>query len=204
MGVLCPSQDSAAACCEACQAAAARGCNVWVWCGNPDGCSGRHFQECWLKRQRDLNTNSIGGQRGEACLTTHSCAVREWWRHRPTGGLLWEGPAVRHGLKLMSHAAPEATAHPAKSPAPATWCACHWSSALPAFAGTNFTSGALYSDAARSTAAANEAARLQALKSNEELPLVWLDVSIKGKPVGRIHFVLFTKEAPRAGVACCC
>lgn len=67
-------------------------------------------------------------------------------------------------------------------------------------AGTNFTSGALFSDAKRDAAAAAEAARLQALKTNEELPLVYLDVAIKGRPIGRIHFVLFTKEAPRAGV----
>lgn len=70
-------------------------------------------------------------------------------------------------------------------------------------AGTNFTSGALFSDAKRDAAAAAEAARLQALKSNEELPLVYLDVAIKGRPIGRIHFVLFTKEAPRAGVQNC-
>lgn len=67
-------------------------------------------------------------------------------------------------------------------------------------AGTNWTSGALYDDAQRDAAAAAEAKRLQDLKANEELPLVYLDVSIQGKPVGRIHFVLFTKESPRAGV----
>lgn len=77
-----------------------------------------------------------------------------------------------------------------------------WGSAA-IIAGTNFTSGALFSDAKRDAAAAAEAARLQALKSNEELPLVYLDVAIKGRPIGRIHFVLFTKEAPRAGVQNC-
>lgn len=58
-------QDTAAACCESCQAAAGRGCNVWVWCGNPDGCGSRSFRECWLKRQHSMDTNTIAGQRGE-------------------------------------------------------------------------------------------------------------------------------------------
>lgn len=66
--------------------------------------------------------------------------------------------------------------------------------------GTNFTSGALYSNAQRDAAAAAEKARLKALRDNEELPLVYFDVAIKGQHVGRIHFVLFTKEAPRAGM----
>lgn len=65
--------------------------------------------------------------------------------------------------------------------------------------GTNFTSGALYSEAEHTAAAAAGKARLQALRDNEKLPLVYLDVSIKGQAVGRITFVLFTKEAPRAG-----
>jgi hypothetical protein len=66
-------------------------------------------------------------------------------------------------------------------------------------AGSNFTSGALYSDSKRDAAAAAETARLAALKASDELPLVYFDVAIKGQHVGRIHFVLFTKEAPRAG-----
>lgn len=66
-------------------------------------------------------------------------------------------------------------------------------------AGSNFTSGALYSDSQRDAAAAAEKARLATLKANDELPLVYFDVAIKGQHVGRIHFVLFTKEAPRAG-----
>lgn len=72
-------------------------------------------------------------------------------------------------------------------------CVCVWAP------GTNFTSGALYSEAEHTAAAAAGKARLQALRDNEELPLVYLDVSIKGQAVGRITFVLFTKEAPRAG-----
>jgi hypothetical protein len=61
----------------------------------------------------------------------------------------------------------------------------------------------LYDDAQRDAAAAAEAKRLADLRNNEELPLVYLDVSIKGKPVGRIHFVLFTNESPRAGGVGC-
>jgi hypothetical protein len=67
-------------------------------------------------------------------------------------------------------------------------------------AGSKFTSGALYDDAQRDAAAAAEAKRLQDLRNNEELPLVYLRVAIQGKPIGQIHFVLFTKESPRAGV----
>ena len=39
----------AAACCAACAAHA--GCNVWVFCASPAGCSGgsRAHRECWLK-----------------------------------------------------------------------------------------------------------------------------------------------------------
>jgi peptidyl-prolyl isomerase D len=65
-------------------------------------------------------------------------------------------------------------------------------------AGTKWTSGALYDDAARTALIATEQARLQALRNDEALPLVYLDVAIKGKPVGRIHLVLFTKQSPRA------
>lgn len=64
--------------------------------------------------------------------------------------------------------------------------------------GTNFTSGALYSDDDRKKQLAAETARLAALRDDESLPLVFLDVAIKGKLIGRIHFVLFTKDAPRA------
>lgn len=40
---------SAEACCRACEESS-RKCNVWVWCGDNDGCGGdRKHQECWLK-----------------------------------------------------------------------------------------------------------------------------------------------------------
>jgi peptidyl-prolyl isomerase D len=44
----------------------------------------------------------------------------------------------------------------------------------------------------------SEASRLEALKKDPTLPLVYLDVAIKGKHVGRILIVLFTKDSPRA------
>eukprot|EP00892_Ulva_mutabilis_P000604 jgi/Ulvmu1/10544/UM064_0082.1 len=52
--------------------------------------------------------------------------------------------------------------------------------------------------ARREQQAATEAERLTALRSNTSMPLVFLDVSIKGQPQGRMEFVLFTAEAPRA------
>eukprot|EP00878_Enallax_costatus_P025836 GHUV01027673.1.p1 GENE.GHUV01027673.1~~GHUV01027673.1.p1 ORF type:complete len:303 (+),score=56.86 GHUV01027673.1:1296-2204(+) len=121
-------QETAADCCAACQSAKDRGCNVWVWCGSPDGCGGdRKHKECWLKRQRDLRPVEVSGARG-----------------------------------------------------------------------TNWTSGALYDDLEREAQVAAERKRLEALRNDEDLPLVWLDVAIKGKHVGRIHFVLFMKGSPRA------
>eukprot|EP00879_Flechtneria_rotunda_P033495 GHRR01037106.1.p1 GENE.GHRR01037106.1~~GHRR01037106.1.p1 ORF type:complete len:396 (+),score=131.32 GHRR01037106.1:463-1650(+) len=63
---------------------------------------------------------------------------------------------------------------------------------------TNWTSGALFSDIERNALVVAEQARLQALRNAEELPLVYFDVAIKGKPIGRIHFVLLIKESPRA------
>lgn len=44
-------QQTMEGCCISCRAA--RGCNVWVWCGAVKGCRGGDgvFGECWLKRQ---------------------------------------------------------------------------------------------------------------------------------------------------------
>ena len=62
--------DSASACCEACRAhrtrtEAGRGCNVWVWCGDPGGC-GASYRHCWLKRQPAPmvlpSVGALGGQ----------------------------------------------------------------------------------------------------------------------------------------------
>jgi hypothetical protein len=65
-------------------------------------------------------------------------------------------------------------------------------------AGTNFTSGALFDDAEQAAVIQAERARVDALRMDQGLPLVWIDVAIKGKRVGRIQFVLFVREAPRA------
>ena len=47
-------QASAAACCASCNAETK--CNVWVWCGGINGCSGGGtYQECWLKHSEDLD-----------------------------------------------------------------------------------------------------------------------------------------------------
>jgi len=43
-----------------------------------------------------------------------------------------------------------------------------------------------------------EKARLEKLKSNKSLPLVYFDVEIEKKPVGRIEMVLFTDISPRS------
>lgn len=73
------------------------------------------------------------------------------------------------------------------------------------FADLPWTSGAVYSrQEALTVAAAEEAAnaaereRRAALRADASRPLVWLDVAIRGEPIGRMEFVLFTKEAPRA------
>lgn len=74
-----------------------------------------------------------------------------------------------------------------------------------AHAGIAWTAGALYTDAeleeykARAaTQKEAEAERLRTLRGNEELPLVWMDVALKGKALGRVEMVLFLKESPRA------
>jgi hypothetical protein len=102
-------QDTAGACCDACQAAAARGCNVWVWCGEPDGCGGRQYTECWLKRQRNMLPSAIAGQRGEqwtqgaAAVCTATGRLAPVLSHNASPGLLStsNGP-VMFALDTMS------------------------------------------------------------------------------------------------------
>lgn len=79
-----------------------------------------------------------------------------------------------------------------------SWCHKHTCSPPAVLAGTRWTSGALFDDALLLAQQEAEAARLRALKDDPELPLVWLDVSVKGKAVGRMYAVLFVKEAPRS------
>lgn len=43
-----------------------------------------------------------------------------------------------------------------------------------------------------------EQRRIKGLRDNVDLPMVYFDVSIKGKPVGRITYVLFSHISPRA------
>ena len=44
-------QPSAAACCSACEAKAAEGCNTWVWCGSRRECTADTHLDCWLKKR---------------------------------------------------------------------------------------------------------------------------------------------------------
>ncbi|KAL6764763.1 cyclophilin-like domain-containing protein [Haematococcus lacustris] len=71
--------------------------------------------------------------------------------------------------------------------------------------GIAWTSGVLASNAEWDAAQAKkhakevaEAKRLAQLRDDVTLPLVWLDVAIKGKPIGRMEFVLFTNTSPWA------
>jgi peptidyl-prolyl isomerase D len=68
-----------------------------------------------------------------------------------------------------------------------------------------WTSGLLYSPAqyeegkrAEKQQQTAEQRRIQALKDNPDLPMVYFDVAIKGVPAGRITYVLFSHIAPRA------
>lgn len=68
-----------------------------------------------------------------------------------------------------------------------------------------WTSGVMYIDSQRGAAEsriaaknAKERQRLLDLRNNDHLPLVYMDVSIKGEPIGKMVFVLFPDEAPRA------
>lgn len=61
-----------------------------------------------------------------------------------------------------------------------------------------WTSGALFDQSAADAEQRKEAERLERLKNDASLPLVYFDVAIKGTHIGRIKMVLFTKEAPRA------
>ncbi|KAG1677900.1 hypothetical protein FOA52_001318 [Chlamydomonas sp. UWO 241] len=72
-------------------------------------------------------------------------------------------------------------------------------------AGIAWTAGAVYTSDAYDVAsavvqakAAVNANRIAALRADEGLPLVYLDVSIDGKPATRIEAVLFMRESPLA------
>ncbi|MEW5312149.1 MAG: hypothetical protein WDW38_003798 [Sanguina aurantia] len=71
--------------------------------------------------------------------------------------------------------------------------------------GIMWTAGLLYSEdqmaqwvASKAAAAAADAVRRKALEDDPRLPLVYLDVSLKGVPLGRIKMVLFADTSPLA------
>lgn len=210
---LCAAQESAAACCAACGAASAQGCNVWVWCGNAAGCGGRKHKECWLKKQQGMRLTHIAGGRGaqqqgegqgrrDTCIAVETAAALASLAEHAATALCRRSKLL---VCILLHQA--LPAHPiccfifgcrihtdTASFTLVALCTCPLSCAT----GTNWTSGALYDDAARTALLATEQARLEALRSDAALPLVYMDVAIQGKPAGRIHFVLFTKQSPRA------
>jgi hypothetical protein len=54
------TQETPGGCCNDCKNTP--GCNVWVYCPNPNGCGmGRKHGECWLKKQAGLNPLEIKG-----------------------------------------------------------------------------------------------------------------------------------------------
>ncbi|KAG2433328.1 hypothetical protein HXX76_008394 [Chlamydomonas incerta] len=68
-----------------------------------------------------------------------------------------------------------------------------------------WTAGAVYSAAEygaylkeREAAVKAEKERLQKLRDDPELPLVWIDVALNGTKLGRVEYVLFAKDSPRA------
>ena len=68
-------------------------------------------------------------------------------------------------------------------------------------AGCGWTSGAVYSPAEAEAVAAEVRGQAEALSERRDRPgnpRVWLDVQIEHKPAGRIEFVLYMHEAPRA------
>uniref|UniRef100_A0A061QJN8 Peptidyl-prolyl cis-trans isomerase cyp40-like n=2 Tax=Tetraselmis sp. GSL018 TaxID=582737 RepID=A0A061QJN8_9CHLO len=75
-------KDCAAECCQACkdESEGSLGCNTWVWCGEVSGCSGRGYKECWLKHQKLLNPNRVGGKRGRDVKWTSGFILTELQR----------------------------------------------------------------------------------------------------------------------------
>lgn len=128
-------QATAGECCASCSATP--GCNVWVWCGQPNGCGGsRPFKECWLKKAPIDNILSNYKKGHE--------------------GISWTAGAI--------YTEEEATAWRAR----------------------------------KEEKTKAEAKRLQALKDDPEMPLVYLEVMLSGEKLGRIEIVPFVKTSPRA------
>ncbi len=59
-------------------------------------------------------------------------------------------------------------------------------------------SGSTFDEQERAAIQGEEAKRLKTLRANKQLPLVYFDVTIMGRPIGRIEFVLYSDVAPLA------
>lgn len=129
-------QTSAADCCASCSATPP--CNIWVWCGNPNGCGGPPlvYQSCWLK---NYTTEYIFGR----YKTGNPSIV---W----TGGALFDDAAYE----------------------------------------------AYVSEKAAARAAIQ--AKLDPIRDNTSLPLIFMDVAIDGQNAGRVEIVPFADASPRA------
>ncbi|GIL50027.1 hypothetical protein Vafri_6343 [Volvox africanus] len=64
--------------------------------------------------------------------------------------------------------------------------------------GIPWTSGALYKPEEQQRVEESERLRLEKLRDDPNLPLVYLDIQIKGKYIGRMKIVLFKDQSPRA------
>eukprot|EP00798_Chlamydomonas_sp_ICE-L_P031087 gene31087-6213_t len=65
-------------------------------------------------------------------------------------------------------------------------------------AAIKWISGAIYAEEDKKKVASSATDRLKKLQEDTDLPIVFLDVAIKGKPIGRIKILLFAKDSPRA------
>ncbi|GAX76033.1 hypothetical protein CEUSTIGMA_g3476.t1 [Chlamydomonas eustigma] len=61
-----------------------------------------------------------------------------------------------------------------------------------------WTSGSIFPEAERNAVVDAEKSRLQVLRQNKRLPLVYFDITIQGKPVGRMEIILFADVSPIA------
>lgn len=74
----------------------------------------------------------------------------------------------------------------------------HTTTRFHAPAAVRWSSGAIYSPRDMAAATSAEKRRLDGLLANASLPIVFFDVAIKGKPVGRIKMLLYTHISPLA------
>lgn len=94
---------SPAQCCDACRAhaAAAKPCNVWVWCSEEGGCGSQKHGECWLKHATDTEAprrvKAAGAHVGWVSGSLFPPAAA---KRAPPAGPLSEGP-LADGLELV-------------------------------------------------------------------------------------------------------